>query len=153
MIVPYELTIHTAHELMRIGELTAQKQIKSCLERIHEFEGSIRAWVELYEKAALEAARRCDDAYYAGRWKGDLHLIPIGLKDIIHVKGMWTRYGSSVYPPYMADSDTPSVKRLREKGAIIIGKTETTPLANNGPTITRNPWDLMKHTPEGSISG
>ena len=152
MMVPHELTIQAARRHMRDGELTARELMESCLERIHALEGSVRAWVEVYEKEALEAARRCDDAFHAERWQGDLHGIPIGVKDIIHVKGMWTRYGSSVYPPHMADADAPSVKRLKDSGAIIIGKTETTPLANNDPAITRNPWNL-KHTPGGSSSG
>jgi Asp-tRNA(Asn)/Glu-tRNA(Gln) amidotransferase A subunit family amidase len=145
MIVPSELGIQAALHCMRDGELTARELMESCLERIHALEGSVRAWVEVYEKEALEAARRCDDAFQAERWQGDLHGIPMGVKDIIHVKGMWTRYGTSVYPPHMADADAPAVKRLKNAGAIIIGKTETTPLANNDPAITRNPWNL-KHT-------
>jgi Asp-tRNA(Asn)/Glu-tRNA(Gln) amidotransferase A subunit family amidase len=152
MIVPSELGIQAALHCMRDGELTARELMESCLERIHALEGSVRAWVEVYEKEALEAARRCDDAFQAERWQGDLHGIPMGVKDIIHVKGMWTRYGTSAYPPHMADADAPAVKRLKNAGAIIIGKTETTPLANNDPAITRNPWNL-KHTPGGSSSG
>ena len=92
-MVPHELTIQAARRHMRDGELTARELMESCLERIHALEGSVRAWVEVYEKEALEAARRCDDAFHAERWQGDLHGIPIGVKDIIHVKRMWTYSG------------------------------------------------------------
>ncbi len=152
MQAPRELTIFAAIKLMRTGDLTAKVLMDSCIERIRKREGDVHAWVEVYEKEALEEARRCDDEFRMGRRQGDLHGIPVGVKDIIHVKGMWTRYGSSVYPPLMAEADAPSVQRLKSAGAIILGKTETTPLANNDPTITRNPWNL-EHTPGGSSSG
>lgn len=152
MVEPRELTVQAAITLMRKGDLKAQALMQSCVERIHERESSVHAWVEVYENEALEEARRCDDEFAAGGWRGDLHGIPIGIKDIIHVKAMWTRYGTSVYPPHMADADAPAVQRLKAAGAIILGKTETTPLANGDPTITRNPWNLA-HTPGGSSSG
>jgi aspartyl-tRNA(Asn)/glutamyl-tRNA(Gln) amidotransferase subunit A len=152
MQAPRELTIYAAIKLMRTGDLTARVLMESCIERIRNREGDVHAWVEVYENEALEEARRCDDEFRMGRWQGDLHGIPVGVKDIIHVEGMWTRYGTSVYPPVMANADAPSVQRLKSAGAIILGKTETTPLANNDPTITRNPWNL-EHTPGGSSSG
>jgi Asp-tRNA(Asn)/Glu-tRNA(Gln) amidotransferase A subunit family amidase len=65
---------------------------------------------------------------------------------------MWTRAGTPIYSPHIAGADAPAVKRLRDSGAIILGKTETTPFANNDPTVTRNPWN-PDHTPGGSSSG
>ena len=62
MKVPRELTIHTARHRMRNGELKARELVESCLKRIHVHEGSVRAWADVYEKEALEIARRCDDA-------------------------------------------------------------------------------------------
>jgi len=147
-----ELMINQAIRRMRTGDLTARQLIESCLERIHERENTICAWVEVYEEQALEDAGKCDAEFRKGNWRGDLHGIPVGVKDIIHVKGMWTRYGTAVYPPHMADADAPSIQRLKATGAIILGKTETTPLANNDPAITRNPWN-PQHTPGGSSSG
>jgi len=149
---PRNLTISGAIKLMRAGELKAEKLVESCLQRIHHREEMIHAWVELYEEEALKEARRCDDESRTGRWRGDIHGIPVGVKDIFHVKGMWTRAGSSVYPAHVADSDAPVVQRLRRAGAIILGKTETTPFATSDPTITRNPWN-PEHTPGGSSSG
>jgi aspartyl-tRNA(Asn)/glutamyl-tRNA(Gln) amidotransferase subunit A len=149
---PRNLTIIAAIKLMRRGELTAEELVKSCLQRIHQREEIIHAWVELYEEEALEEARHCDVEFRTGQWRGNLHGIPVGVKDIFHVKGMTTRAGASVYPAHVADSDAPAVRKLREAGAIIMGKTETTPFATSDPTITRNPWN-PEHTPGGSSSG
>ena len=98
-MVSHEFSIHASRHRMRKGELKAEALADSCLKRIHANEDSVHAWVDVYEKEALRSARRCDDAYQDGKWQGDLHGIPIGVKDIIDVKGMWTRYGSSVRVP------------------------------------------------------
>jgi len=147
-----ELTIREAASRIRKGLLTAEELVTSCIERIHRRESSIRAWVEVYEKEALEAAKRCDAAFKKGEPTGDLHGIPVGVKDIIDVEGMWTRAGCRVYPARIAESDAPVIHRLKQAGAIILGKTETTAFANNDPTVTRNPWN-PEHTPGGSSSG
>jgi Asp-tRNA(Asn)/Glu-tRNA(Gln) amidotransferase A subunit family amidase len=152
MSEPRELTIVDAVNRLRKGEMTAEVLVVSCLERIHRRDGAVRAWVEVYEEQALEEARERDAGFRAGKWKGELHGIPIGVKDIIDVKGMWTRAGCPVYPPRVAESDAPAVKRLRDAGAVILGKTETTAFANNDPTVTCNPWNTG-HTPGGSSSG
>jgi aspartyl-tRNA(Asn)/glutamyl-tRNA(Gln) amidotransferase subunit A len=149
---PRELSIVTAMNRMRQRDLTAKELVESCLERIHQREDKLHAWVQVCEHEALEEARLCDKETRTGRWRGDLHGIPIGVKDIIHVKGMWTRAGCSVYEAHVAESDASAVYRLRKAGAILLGKTETTPFANNDPTITRNPWN-QEHTPGGSSSG
>lgn len=149
---PRELTIQEAGERMKSGELTAERLVESCLERIHAREETIHAWVEVYEREALAEARRCDQEARQGQWRGALHGIPIGVKDIIDVKGQWTRCGTPVYPATVPDRDAPVIARLRNAGAIFLGKTETTPFANNDPTITRNPWN-PDHTPGGSSSG
>jgi aspartyl-tRNA(Asn)/glutamyl-tRNA(Gln) amidotransferase subunit A len=149
---PRELTIREAGERMRAGKLTAERLLESCLERIHAREGVLHAWVEVYEKEALAEARCCDRELQAGSRRGPLHGIPVGVKDIIDVKGQWTRCGTPVYPARIPVEDAPVIARLRKVGAILLGKTETTPFANNDPTITRNPWN-PEHTPGGSSSG
>ena len=149
---PSNLTVKEAARRIKAGELTAVELLESCLERIHARNAIVQAWVEVYEAAALEEARRCDQETRQGRWRGPLHGIPIGVKDIIHVRGMWTRAGTPVYEAHLADADAPVIARLRQAGAIFLGKTETTPFANNDPAITRNPWNL-EHTPGGSSSG
>ncbi len=149
---PRDLSIRDALRLMRNGELKAEALVLSCLERIRSREPSVHAWAEVAEEKALIEARECDDAFRAGRWKGELHGIPVGVKDIIDVQGLWTRAGCSAYPARVADADAPAVRKLRDAGAVILGKTETTAFATNDPTITRNPWNT-EHTPGGSSSG
>ena len=152
MKAPRELTIREAGEKMRAGALTAERLLESCLERIHTREGCVHAWAEVYEKEALDEARLADREMRAGKPRGPLHGIPVGVKDIIDVKGQWTRCGTPVYPARLATEDAPAIARLRKAGAIFLGKTQTTPFANNDPTITRNPWN-PGHTPGGSSSG
>ncbi len=149
---PRELTIREAVSRMNAGELTAEKLMESCLERIHAREGIIHAWVEVYASQALAEARLCDRELERGNPRGPLHGIPIGVKDIIDVRGQYTRCGTPVYPATIPGEDAPVIARLRNAGAIFLGKTETTPFANNDPTITRNPWN-PEHTPGGSSSG
>lgn len=149
---PRALTIREAGERIKSGKLTAEKLIESCLERIHAREAILHAWVEVYENEALEEAQRCDREFQAGNHRGALHGIPLGVKDIIDVKGQYTRCGTPVYPIRIPAEDAPVIARLRKAGAIFLGKTETTPFANNDPTITRNPWN-PEHTPGGSSSG
>lgn len=146
------MTIREALHRMRTSELTAERLIESCLERIRVRDGMVHAWVEVYEKEALEEARRCDREFQRGNWLGPLHGIPLGVKDIIDVRGQYTRYGTPLYPAHVPAEDAPAVARLRKAGAIFLGKTETTPFANNDPAITRNPWN-PEHTPGGSSSG
>ena len=109
MSKPRMLTIQAARQQMKTGQLTARQLITSCLERIHEREGAIHAWVTLYEKEALEAADRCDSEFERGNGVGELHGIPMGIKDIIDVKGMWTRAGCKAYPARIAESDAPVI--------------------------------------------
>jgi len=149
---PRELPLREALLQMQSGKLTAEKLLESCLEWIRAREGVVHAWVEVYEKEALAEARRCDREFQRGCWQGPLHGIPIGVKDIIDVRGQYTRCGTPVYPAHIPAEDAPVIARLRKAGAIFLGKTETTPFANNDPTITRNPWN-PEHTPGGSSSG
>ena len=149
---PRELTIREAGERMKSGKLTAEKLMESCLKRIHAREEIIHAWVEVYEQDALAEARHCDREFQAGNRRGPLHGIPIGVKDIIDVRDQYTRCGTPIYPARIPAEDAPVIARLRKAGAIFLGKTETTPFANNDPTITRNPWN-PEHTPGGSSSG
>ena len=149
---PRKLSITEAGIKIRSKELTVMDLVCSCLERISQRESIVRAWVQVYEDQAIEMAKKCDEAVSVGKPLGALHGIPIGVKDIIDVKDMWTRAGCSAYPPRIAESDAHAVGQLRAAGAIILGKTETTAFANNDPAPTRNPWNV-KHTPGGSSSG
>ena len=137
---------------MRQGALTAQQLVESCLQRIARFEDRIQAWVCVDDRGALEEARRLDGLARQGQWLGPLHGMPIGIKDIIDVRGLATEAGSPLLKGRIAQEDAPVVARLRAAGAIILGKTVTTEFACFDPSPTRNPWNL-EHTPGGSSSG
>ena len=102
--------------------------------------------------SALREAARLEDARQAGRVRGLLHGIPIGIKDIFYTAGMRTTAGHAPMADFVPDYHSVVVERLKAAGAIILGKTTTTEFALLAPTPTRNPWNL-EHTPGGSSSG
>src|SRR5205085_5071627 len=101
---------------------------------------------------ALGQARALDEELRSGKDRGPLHGIPIGIKDIIDVKGLPTACGAKRWADRIAEWDSQVVARLRNAGAVIMGKTVTTPYAWIDPPATRNPWDPDR-TPGGSSSG
>ncbi|MCZ6472784.1 MAG: amidase [SAR324 cluster bacterium] len=147
-----ELSLFTAGERLRRGQLTSEALVLSCLERIEVREPEVRAWVALHAEQALQAARGMDQEAARQHWRGPLHGIPLGVKDIFDVKGMETKAGSQAYAGGVADADADSVARLREAGAIFLGKTATTEFAFANPSQARNPWNTA-HTPGGSSAG
>ncbi|HEV3343999.1 MAG TPA: amidase [Pirellulales bacterium] len=149
---PNYSTIFTAAGQIRSGHLTAQELLQRCLAQIDAFESRVHAWVLVDEPGAREAARRADDEIGQGRDRGPLHGIPIGIKDLCDVAGWPTLAGSPLRAAHRAASDATVVARLREAGAIILGKTVTTEFASFDPPPTRNPWNLER-TPGGSSSG
>jgi aspartyl-tRNA(Asn)/glutamyl-tRNA(Gln) amidotransferase subunit A len=149
-------TITGTVKRLRKGETTCEEVLRSCLDRIEHMESSVRAWVLVARESALGEARILDAELQSGRDRGPLHGIPIGVKDIIDVKGLPTSYGLAehrwVKPQPWAERDAPVVARLREAGAVILGKTVSTPFAWMDPPVTRNPWNFDR-TPGGSSSG
>lgn len=129
-------------------ELRPSEVVADALERVDRTEPDIRAWVRVDRARALEAARRLDSTVR----KSPLHGIPFGVKDIIDVRGLPTECGSPLRRGRVADDDAPLVARLRELGAIPLGKTVTTEFAYFAPGPTRNP-NRLSHTPGGSSSG
>ncbi len=145
-------TIKGTARRLRQGETTCVDVLQSCLDRIEQREHEIRAWVLVDRTGAVAQAEERDAELQTGRDRGPLHGIPIGVKDIIDVKGLPTRCGIAGWEGNSDPSDAAVVARLREAGAIILGKTVTTPFAWIDPPVTRNPWNLER-TPGGSSSG
>jgi aspartyl-tRNA(Asn)/glutamyl-tRNA(Gln) amidotransferase subunit A len=145
-------TIDGAGRALREGRTTAVQILEGCLERTDYWEPRVHAWVVLDRDGAREQARRLDEEVRHGKDRGPLHGIPIGIKDIIDVAGLPTACGSKRWATRTAARDASVVKLLREAGAVIMGKTVTTPYAWIDPPITRNPWNLER-TPGGSSSG
>ncbi len=146
------LTITAAAPLLRTGELTPSELLEQCLRRIDVYEPAVKAWVYLDRERARQEAAKATDEIKAGHYRGPLHGIPTGIKDIIDVFDMPTGCGSKRWANSYARQDATCVERLRQAGAIILGKTVTTAYAYLDPPVTRNPWNLDR-TPGGSSSG
>ncbi len=146
------LTIHAAAAEIRTGRLSPVDLVESCLERIDRYEARIRAWVLVDHAGARSEAKRLTDELKRGHYRGPLHGIPIGIKDIIDVFDWPTAAGSKLWANSIARQDATVVRRLREAGAILLGKTVTTQYASFDPPPTRNPWN-PERTPGGSSSG
>jgi Asp-tRNA(Asn)/Glu-tRNA(Gln) amidotransferase A subunit family amidase len=111
---------------------------RACLNRIRDIDPSIRAWAQVQAQSGVGS--------------GPLAGIPFGAKDIIETQGLQTEYGSPIYQGRRGTRDAAIVGELRGRGAILLGKTQTTAFAYRTPAPTRNPR-RPEHTPGGSSSG
>jgi len=150
--MPSDLTLTEASERIRSGSLSPRELLAACVSRIDALEGRVHAWVTLDREGAEKAAARLEQECARGKVRSPLHGIPIGVKDIFYTKGLRTSGGSRFLHDFVPDFDATAVARLREAGAIVLGKTVTTEYACFDPAETRNPWNL-EHTPGGSSSG
>ncbi len=143
---------------LRRGDISAVEVLGAHLERIEAVNPSLNAVVTLCPERALEAARRADGERAAGRTTGPLHGLPIAHKDLVLTKGLRTTFGSRLFENFIPPSDDLIVTRLREAGAILVGKTNTPEFGAGSQTFndvfgaTRNPYDLSK-TCGGSSGG
>jgi Asp-tRNA(Asn)/Glu-tRNA(Gln) amidotransferase A subunit family amidase len=140
--------VSLARSLQR-GEISANEVVTSCLEAVAGREGELAAWAHLDPELALAQAKTLDASEQP---RGPLHGVPVGIKDIIDTADQPTQYGSRIYHGHRPDRDALVVTRLREAGAVILGKTVTTELALFHPGPTSNPHDASR-TPGGSSSG
>jgi aspartyl-tRNA(Asn)/glutamyl-tRNA(Gln) amidotransferase subunit A len=138
---------------IRLGALSSSALVESCLARIEAIDPAVQAWRYVARESARAEADLLDREAKAGRFRGPLHGIPVGVKDIIDVAGMTTLANSKSgvdWAPATADAEI--VAALRLAGAVILGKTHTTEFAYFDPSPARNPHNIA-HTPGGSSSG
>src|SRR6516165_1522045 len=146
------LTIHAAADDLRHGRTTSLDLLDACLAQIDRYEERIRAWVFVDREGARVEAEGLTEELKRGQYRGPLHGIPLGIKDIFDVFDWPTAAGSRLWAKCIARQDATVVRKLREAGAVFIGKTVTTQYASFDPPPTRNPWDIRR-TPGGSSSG
>lgn len=144
----HRLDAWQAAALLARRELQAVDLVRACLDRIAEREPQVQAFVQLNADAALAQARQLD----AGPLRGVLHGLPFGVKDVFDTFDLPAAYGSPIYAGQQPRADAAAVALCREAGALMLGKTVTTELANMYPGATRNPHNPA-HTPGGSSSG
>jgi aspartyl-tRNA(Asn)/glutamyl-tRNA(Gln) amidotransferase subunit A len=145
-------SLHAAADDIRSGRLSPVDLLESCLERLDRLEPRLHAWVLLDRDGARAEAERRAAEVRRGDYRGPLHGIPVGIKDIYDVFDWPTAAGSRLWANSVARQDATAVRRLRQAGAVLVGKTVTTQYASFDPPPTRNPWD-PERTPGGSSSG
>jgi aspartyl-tRNA(Asn)/glutamyl-tRNA(Gln) amidotransferase subunit A len=139
--MPY-LSIRQAAEEIRSGLITPTELLAETLERIDQLDGDIQAFVTVMREQAYEDAEKAENEQRTGLFRSSLHGIPIGVKDLIAVKGVRMTAGSKVLADYVPQEDATVVEQLRRAGAVIVGKTNTHEFAYGTYTPpTRNPWD------------
>jgi Asp-tRNA(Asn)/Glu-tRNA(Gln) amidotransferase A subunit family amidase len=136
-------------------QITSERLTNIYLDRIGRFDGRLRAVITLTRDHALERARTADREIAAGRYRGPLHGIPYGVKDLLDTKGIPTTYGAEPFRNRVPDADSAVVKRLDEAGAVLVAKLSLGALALNDIWFggqTMNPW-LLEEGASGSSAG
>ena len=140
--------------LVRDSDVTSAELVELYLERIGRLDPSLSAFVTVCGEQALETARERD----AAPSDAPFHGVPIAVKDLAATAGIRTTYSSRAYAEYVPDFDTAVVRRIREAGFVIVGKTNTPEFGTVAFTeselnrATRNPWNV-ELTPGGSSGG
>src|SRR5436190_11033400 len=154
----FGLTVARAAALIQGRELSPLELAEQYLRRIERLNPRLNAYVTVSGERALEDARRAGDELAAGRSRGPLHGVPIGLKDLYDTAGIRTAGGAKIFADRVPDADCTVARRLREAGAVLLGKLNTHELAWGVTTdnphfgATRNPWD-PERIPGGSSGG
>jgi len=135
--------------------LTSERLTRIYLERLERFQPKINATITLTRDLALEQARRADAEIAAGRYRGPLHGIPWGAKDLVDTAGIATTYGAEPFKDRVPGKDAVVVERLHRAGAVLVAKLSLGALALNDIWFggeTRNPW-LLEEGASGSSAG
>ncbi len=153
----YQLTIHQAQESLRAGEITSVELTESVLERLEAVEAQVGAYISWQPDLALHMARLADERRATGEDQ-PLMGIPLGIKDTLITEGVPTTAGSKILEGFIPPYDSTAVNRLRQAGAVFIGKTNLDEFAMGSSTefsayhLTKNPWNL-NCVPGGSSGG
>ena len=153
-----ELTIAESSRRIRKKEVSPVELTRLYLERIEELNPALNAYLTLVKDQALAAAKTAEREIRRGKYRGRLHGIPFSIKDNLAIKGVRTTAGTKILSEWVPDFDATVVTRLKESGAVILGKTQMHEWAKGSSGInpyygiTHNPWD-QKRVPGGSSGG
>ena len=152
------LTLEEAAALVRDRRISPTELTEACLARIEAVESRLNAFVTVTADLARAQAREAADEIAAGRYRGPLHGIPVAVKDLFATKGIRTTAGSRILAEWIPDEDATVVRRLREAGAVLLGKLGLHEFAYGISSVNphfgdvHNPWDTTK-IPGGSSGG
>ena len=148
--------LELSHHL-RTNKISPTEVTRSVLDRIESLNPQLGAFITVMADSAMADARTAEIEIGAGRWRGPLHGVPIALKDLIDTAGVRTTSGSALHKDRIPDSDAEVVRKLKDAGAIIVGKNNLHEFAYGGSSLVsyfgdiHNPWDLSRIT--GGSSG
>ncbi|PRY10681.1 Asp-tRNA(Asn)/Glu-tRNA(Gln) amidotransferase A subunit family amidase [Pontibacter ummariensis] len=148
-------TVPQLAELVRTQQITSEELTRFYLERLKKYGPTLECVTTLTEELALQQARQADKEIKAGKYKGMLHGIPFGVKDLLSTKKYKTTWGAMPYKDQVIDEDATVVQRLQDAGGVLVAKLTLGALAMGDVWYggkTRSPWDLTKGS-SGSSAG
>ena len=152
------LTLHELAARIKAQDVSPVEATEAILERIERLNPTLNAYITVMADEALADARSAADEIASGNYRGPLHGVPVGVKDLCSTKGVRTTAGSKILADWVPEEDATVVRKLRDAGAVIVGKTNLHPWAFGATGINdhfgtaRNPWDTDRIT-GGSSSG
>jgi Asp-tRNA(Asn)/Glu-tRNA(Gln) amidotransferase A subunit family amidase len=149
------LSVAELSGLIRARKITSEELTRFCLDRLKKYGPKLHCVVTLTEARALDEARRADAELRAGKWRGPLHGIPYGAKDLLDTRDIVTTWGVSLNTNRVPNADATVIQKLTEAGAVLVAKTSLGELAMGDVWfggLTRNPWDIEKGS-SGSSAG
>jgi len=144
----YYLTIHEAQQLIRDRKLSPVELTRAVLERIAAVDGKLHAFINLMAESAMQAARAAETEIARGNWRGPMHGIPVAVKDQLDVEGAAARVRQFT----QGVGDATAVRKLREAGAVFLGKLHMSSMPGPELPQPRNPWNT-EHITGGSSTG
>src|SRR5579863_234832 len=147
---PPHRTIQQASEQIRAKKISPVELTRACLDRIELLNPRLNAFITVMAEPALAQARALETELHAGKWRGPLHGIPIGLKDLFDTAGVKTTCGSAVFADRIPAEDAEVVKRLKRAGAVLIGKQNMHEFAYGSTSVpshfgpVHNPWNTAR---------
>ena len=154
----HNLALHEAADALRTRKVSPVELTRHCLQRIERLDPELNAFITVTDDLAMAQARLAEQEILSGQYRGPLHGIPVAFKDLLDVEGVRTTAASHVLDDNVATRDSEVAARLREAGAVFLGKTNLHEFAYGGSGLisaygpARNPWDTKRIT-GGSSSG
>jgi aspartyl-tRNA(Asn)/glutamyl-tRNA(Gln) amidotransferase subunit A len=143
-------TISELAQRLRRRKISPVEITRACLDRIEKLNPALNAFITVMAESALAEARAAEVQIARGQWRGPLHGVPVALKDLVDTAGVRTTAASALYKDRIPTDDAEVVRRLRQAGAVIVGKNNLHEFAYGGSSLVsyfgdvRNPWDVNR---------